>query len=190
MNEYIALIERKAKKAEKLDYIANHPFVLWSKMEANKDQTYSKAKINAYLRELQSEFQFPEDSFESKVIQVSNLIAEEKSVKAEVKKKGEELHQKTKDTIESLSDEQVLVLLNKKWVSPIVEGINALPDAILNKLVSEISDLTEKYAVTYSKIVEELVTVEKSLHGLIDELDGSEFDMRGLSEFQSLLMGE
>ena len=190
LNEYIALIERKAKKAEKLDYIANHPFVLWSKMEANKDQTYSKAKINAYLRELQSEFQFPEDSFESKVIQVSNLIAEEKSVKAEVKKKGEELHQKTKDTIESLSDEQVLVLLNKKWVSPIVEGINALPDAILNKLVSEISDLTEKYAVTYSKIVEELVTVEKSLHGLIDELDGSEFDMRGLSEFQSLLMGE
>ena len=35
----------------------------------------------------------------------------------------------TKETIEGLSDEQVLLLLEQKWIVPLVEQLYALPQA-------------------------------------------------------------
>ena len=36
----------------------------------------------------------------------------------------------------------------------------------------------------------EIKETERKLSLMIDELEGNEFDMKGLSEFRSLLMGE
>jgi type I restriction enzyme M protein len=41
-----------------------------------------------------------------------------------VKKESTALHLKTKDTIEKLTDEEALVLLNIKWVNPIVDAMS------------------------------------------------------------------
>ncbi|GFH41760.1 type I restriction-modification system subunit M [Lactococcus hodotermopsidis] len=190
LNAYSRLLDAKAKKAEQLDFIAQHTEVAWHHIESKKDKTYAKAKVNAYLKQLQAKFSFPEDSFEAKVVIVSDLMAEEKRIKAEVKKADNELHLKTKVVIESLSDDEASALLSQKWISPIVNGISELPDTVLNKLVSEIAELTDKYAVTYADVTDELVKVEQSLIQMIGELDGSDFDIKGLSEFQSLIKGE
>ena len=50
--------------------------------------------------------------------------------------------------------------------------------------------LADKYAATYVELDEQIKASETALADMIDELTGSEFDMKGLSEFQSLLKGE
>ncbi len=97
---------------------------------------------------------------------------------------------KTKKTIEALSDEQARNLLEQKWIFPLTESIRQLPDAAIKILIDKIKALSEKYAVTYSAIESEIHETASSLSALIDDLDGSEYDKKGLSEFQKLLKGE
>lgn len=186
LNAYAAL----SRKADKLAFITAHDEVLWSNMEISKDGTYGKKAVNTYLAELQSAFEFPEDSFEAKIAKVSRLMAEEKEVKAQVKTDAAALHIKTKETIESLTDEQALELLEQKWILPLSEGIKQLPNEVIDLLVSKVKNLSEKYAVTFSAVESEIRETASTLSALIDELVGNEYDMKGLSEFQALLKGE
>ncbi|KRU25026.1 SAM-dependent methyltransferase [Clostridium sporogenes] len=190
LNGYISLLDSKATKAEKEEYINNHIEVSWNNMSASKDGTYAKAAVNKYILELQYAYAFPEESFEEKLVRVSELMEEEKELKAQVKKEAEELHLLTKETIENLSDEQVLELLEIKWIKPIVSNISKLPDKIIKELVDKIEKLADKYAITYASVAEQISDGEKTLSSLIDDLTGDEFDMKGLSEFQLLLKGE
>ena len=121
---------------------------------------------------------------------LNKLMVEEKTVKSEVKKNEEALHLKTKETIEGLSDEQVLDLLRLKWIMPLCDSLQAMPEAIIAGLEKAVQALADKYTVTYVELDEQIKASEAALAGMIDELTGSEFDMKGLSEFQSLLKGE
>ncbi|GMQ63481.1 type I restriction-modification system subunit M [Vallitalea sp. AN17-2] len=131
-----------------------------------------------------------QDSYEDKILKVEKLIFEEKRLKAEIKKESAELHLLTKDTIEKLTDNQVYELLELKWIRPLVTSLNNLPEIVINKLSDKVKKLSEKYATTYSDIAKEISETENILASLIDELVGDEDDMKGLSEFKSLLKGE
>ncbi|MGL5277949.1 MAG: type I restriction-modification system subunit M [Cetobacterium sp.] len=187
---YLELLENKAKKIEKESYIKNHTQIEWGEIEANKDGTYGKKAINDYLIKLQSEFTFPEDSYESNIIRVSNLLIEESELKSKVKTEATKLHIKTKESIEKLTDEDVFKLLELKWIYPLISSLNKLPEVVINELIAKIKVLSEKYTVTYESLMNEIHETEKSISDLIDELEGNEYDMKGLSEFKSLLKGE
>ncbi|WP_144512290.1 type I restriction-modification system subunit M [Bacillus sp. FJAT-22090] len=190
LNEYISLLDAKAKKPEKESFIASHPEVTWSEIEPNKDGTFTKTKVNAYLKELQSNYNFPEELFEAKLIQVSDLMAEEKALKSQVKKDSAELHMKTKETIENLSVNEVCKLLEEKWITPLTTALNKVPDNVISELMYKVQELADKYATTYYEVASEIADTKMNLTTLIDGLTGSEFDMKGLSEFQSLLKSE
>ena len=51
-------------------------------------------------------------------------------------------------------------------------------------------ELADKYAVTYVELDKQIQKSETVLASMIDNLTGSEFAMKGLGEFQSLLKGE
>ena len=186
LNAYAAL----TRKADKLAFISANNDVVWSNMEAGKDGTYAKKTVNDYLVKLQAAFEFPEESFEAKIVKVSKLMNEEKEVKAQVKADAAALHMKTKKTIEELSEIQALELLEKKWIVPLSYSIKQLPNAEIRILVDKIKVLSKKYAVTYSAIESEIQETASKLSAFIDELTGNEYDMKGLSEFQTLLKGE
>lgn len=179
-----------SRKADKLAFISTQDNVVWSNMEVSHDGTYTKKAVNTYLAELRSVFEFPEESFEAKIIKVSKLMAEEKEVKILFKTDAAALHMKTKQTIESLSDDQALELLEQKWIVPLTENIKRLPCAEINVLINKVKALSEKYAVTYSAVETEIRETETNLSVLIDGLVGNEYDMKGLSELQKLLKGE
>ena len=80
------------------------------------------------------------------------LNEEEKSLKKQVKAESTQLHLKTKETIEELSDEQVLLLLEQKWIAPLVEQLYALPQAAVDDLVKKVSALAQKYAATLTDL--------------------------------------
>ena len=185
---YLELLDAKAGKTEKLHYINTHPEVNWANVEGNSP--YTKGKVSAYVNALRTAYTFPEDSFEAKMVQANKLMTEEKAVKRESKEMAEALHRKTKETIEGLSDEQVLDLLRLKWISPLCASLRTMPEAIITGLEKAVQALADKYAVTYVELDKQIQKSEATIADMIDELTGSEFDMKGLSEFQSLLKGE
>jgi len=190
LKEYLNLLESRAKKPEKESFIKSCKTVDWSKMEANNDGTFGKATINKYLFELQSTFTFPDETFESKMVKASTLLADEKELKAKIKVEAAALHSKTKETIETLTDEQVFELLELKWIVPVVTSLNKLPETIITQLTNKVQALANKYAITYSDVAKEIKQAESTLSSLIGDLDGNEFDMKGLNELKSLLKTE
>ncbi len=125
-----------------------------------------------------------------KLEKYEKLAKEEKQLKAEVKKEKSELVLLTKVTIENLSDEDINMLLEMKWIESLVNNLYKLPENIVDKFVKEITSLQDKYSTTYSDVEKEIIETEKELCSMIDELVGGEFDMKGLSELKALLMGE
>lgn len=156
----------------------------------NNDAFVAK-EVTKKLKELRKEFPTEEVAeFIGKLAKYEELAREEKELKKAIKKETAELHNLTKETIENLSDEQVYELLDKKWIGNLIESINKLPNTIVNNLVSKIQSLQSKYATTYFEVESEIKETERLLASMIDDLEGNEFDMKGLSEFKSLLMGE
>lgn len=156
----------------------------------NNDAFVAK-EVTKKLKELRKEAATTEiKEFIVKLSKYEKLSAEEKELKKEIKKEAADLHMLTKATIESLTDEKICELLDKKWIGNLLESIEKLPDTIVNNLVSKIQSLESKYATTYFEVEEEIKETEHLLSEMIDDLEGNEFDMKGLSEFKALLMGE
>ena len=187
---YLELLERKAKKDEKVNYIKCSSNVEWSKMQQNKDTTYPKKEIQNYLSDIQNNFEFEEETFEYKVKRVCSLIEEEAELKKNIKTEEADLISLTKETIENLSESQIKYLLEVKWIKNLVNELFKLTDSIVNELVSKVESISDKYKQTYFGIESEIKETESILCEMIDELEGNEFDMKGLSELKSLLMGE
>ncbi|MGM9992859.1 MAG: type I restriction-modification system subunit M [Candidatus Bruticola sp.] len=185
---YVNLLDDKAGKAVKLQYITEHDEVNWASIDGQAP--YVKVKVLAYIKALRQIYSFPEDSFEAKMVCAEKLMAEEKAIKKDVKEMVYALHMKTKETIEGLSDEQIIELLRLKWIVPLCASLRAMPEAIIDTLEKAVQALADKYAVTYLELGEQIHKSEQVLSSMIDNLTGSEFDMKGLAEFKALLMGE
>ncbi len=119
----------------------------------------------------------------------SELNSEEKELKKKVKNETAELHLKTKDAIEALSDDEVLELLNEKWITPLLSELKMLPINIVKEFTGKLNALSKKYEITFAQVDAEIAETEKALVSMIDELTGSEFDMQGLEELKKLLGG-
>lgn len=130
------------------------------------------------------------ESLEETILKVDALIAEEKTLKTAIKTETAQLIAKTKTTIENLNDEQVFELLELKWIAPIVTALNNLPKTIIASLSNKVQALAHKYAITYKAVANEIEQAENTLSGLMNDLEGNEFDIQGLNELKTLLNGK
>lgn len=154
------------------------------------NDSFVPKEVTKKLKELRKDEKTEENlAFIAKLEKVEALLKDEKELKAQIKKDDAELQVKTKATIEQLSDEQVKTLLNEKWISPLINNLNSLPDSVVDTLVSKLQSLSAKYQTTYYEVETQIKETEALLATMIDELCGSEFDLKGLSEFKSLLTG-
>lgn len=158
----------------------------------NDDNTAFAAKeITKEAKALnKTKAKYAEDTLEYIIVTADALMTKEKKQKKAVKDQTAALHTLTKTTIENLADDDVLMLLDLKWIKPLCASLAELPSGIINELVAKTKLLAEKYAVTYMDLERDIQEAEQSLSLLIDDLEGSEFDMRGLKELQTLLGGD
>ena len=119
-----------------------------------------------------------------------SLNEEEKKLKKKIKDGSAALHHKTKDTIESLSDDAVRELLYQKWITPLTDAILGLSQKIISDFVSRLEKTASKYETTLSEVETEIRETEIELSAMLDMLSGSDFDMAGLREFRKMLGGE
>ena len=185
------------KKEERLIEIsAGYEEILDSLTEEQKDNPAIKEKNDGFiLKELKKQIkELAGDTgeetidFIQKLEKAQSLIQEEQNLNKAVKKEKAELHKKTKETIENLTDEQAKQLLEKKWIDAVIANLNKLPDNVIDTLIKQIQELNAKYETTYFDIEKDIQATQKTLCSMIDELDGDEFDIKGLNEFKSLLM--
>lgn len=127
------------------------------------------------------------ESYEAKIIQAAKVLAKEKSLKAAIKKDAAALHLKTKATIETLSDEQVIALLESKWLTPLVDELHRLPGLVMSSLAAKLQALVEKYRITYADNARDIQQAEHALVAMLGELNGDEYDLKGLAALKSLL---
>lgn len=189
LKDYLVLLNKKAKKADKLAFIEANPIVDWKQIPANNDGTVGKPKVEAYIFSLQCAFNFPEDSFTGKLMKATELLDEEKELKDQLKQGTEALHLKTVETIENLNDTQVRELLELKWITPFDSALHCLPSQQINLLSNKLETLLQKYQSTFTDNAHEIQQSEHALASMIEELDASEFDLKGLSELKTLLTG-
>ena len=170
-SKYEELFDMLNEEEKEADYVNEDSFVFAEVKKAlkNKDiEPETKEKLKA----------------------VEALNTEEKALKSEVKKESALLEEKTKETIESLSDEQVRQLLKEKWIHSLIQNLMQLPDRIVSELVDKLKALTKKYETTFAEVESQIEETEKELSLMIDDLEADEFDMLGLHEFKKLLGGE
>lgn len=157
----------------------------------DNNDAFVPKEVTKKLKELKKEAPTEEvKSFIDKLDRYERLSKEEKDLKKEIKSETAKLHMLTKETIENLTDSMVCELLDKKWIGNLLESINKLPDTIVDNIVSKIQALGSKYKTTYFELEKEIKETEMKLASMIDELEGNEYDMKGLSEFKALLLGE
>lgn len=190
LKEDKAVLENKESRLTEI--AAEYEELLDSLTEEEKEGDFVNESKDAFVaaeikKALKSESIEPETK--EKLRSVNSLIAEEKELKAAIKKEVGLLEAKTKETIEGLSDDQAIELLKEKWITPIINNLMKLPDGIVNDLVSKLDSLAKKYETTLEEVEAEISETEKALSLMIDNLVGSEFDMLGLKEFQKLLGG-
>lgn len=178
------------------DILSEHQELIDSLTEEEKEQAFNDngdsfdiKKVKELIKELDDDSS-DDESFKSKLLQYTDLVNEEKVLKKGIKTEIANLHNKTKDTIESLTNDDAIKLLNNKWIQPLHDSIIKLSEEIISDITTKINLLKEKYHVTFSDIAEEIQENQKTLISLIDELEGDDFDMKGLSELKSLLNGD
>lgn len=125
----------------------------------------------------------------AKLKKVVDIIDEEKKLKKEIKTLNAELENETKKRIEELTDTEVIELLKDKWITPIVKGLDVIPNRIIESLSSKMESLVKKYELTFSDVEKEIAETEKALRDMLDDIEGSEEDLLGLKELKRILGG-
>lgn len=189
LNEYLELLEQKVKKPFKQQFIATHNSVNWAAIIPAKDGTFSKKNVEKRISELRFAFDFPEGSTEGVLIEATRNSEKVKALKKETSDLEKALHELTKTTIENLSDDEARSLLFEKWVRPIYEDLLSIPETIIEELTTKVTVLAAKYETGLVAVEEKIESASVELSGMLNDLNGQEFDMRAYNEFKKLLNG-
>ncbi len=190
LKAYLSLLDNGAKKPAKVAYINNCHDVEWSDIEPSKDGTFSKKNVQKRINELRLGYQFQEGSLEWILLQVSNKADRVKSLKKEISADEKALHELTKTTIESLTDEQVNMLFREKWIKPLYERLLSMTGSIIDDLTDKVTSLAAKYETGLVEVEQTITSASESLSLMLDELTGSKFDMQAYNQLKELLKPE
>ena len=164
---------------------AEIPKALQQELEADGITIAKKADLTKAI----DKHIFAEESLGAKLQAAYKLLAEEKTLKAELKTQSAELHSKTKAAIEALSDAEALDLLRQKWFVPLNAAMCRLPENMLAQFSQKLTALCDKYADTYQHISQRKQESATALAQMMDELTGSDFDLQGIAAWQAILKG-
>lgn len=117
----------------------------------------------------------------TKIKAIVKLWNEQKAAAKKLKEGQKALVEMTKEKIESLSKEEIDEMLDAKWITPVMRGINAMPVSIIEGLTDALRALNDKYAVSYHSIQDELSASKQNLAELVSQLTGDEHAIMGLN---------
>ena len=92
---------------------------------------------------------WPEGSIEAIQIEAKQLLDRLTKVKSQLKKANEELETKTHETVENLTDNQIVEVLSAKWVAALMVQLGLLPTLALRELADQVQRLQDKLSLIH-----------------------------------------
>ena len=86
------------------------------------------------------------------------------------------------DTVENLNYKRTVVVFQPHTYSRTA--------ALFDDFVKQLDAVCKKYETTFEDVESQITNTEHELLGLLDDLQGNEFDMKGIAELKKLLGGE
>ena len=100
------------------------------------------------------------------------IKGEVKNLKSELKKKNLELLESVKEKYESLSEEETKKLvIEKKWFASLAENMITELQNVVQKIVTEVTSLQERYESTLDDLEENCKTLTDKVAGYLKELE-------------------
>ena len=149
-----------------------------------------KAEISKIKKNIKKGAEYDEDSYESIIMKIDEVNSKLSKAKTSLKKSKKELIEETEQKIKSLTNSEIHELLVMKWVNPIYEGICDLSRVLIASLEREVDNLAQKYDTTFVSLDSQISESEMAVSNMIEELSGSDHDMRGLAQLKALLGGD
>ena len=154
-----------------------------------KEDGFLKTDLNKAVKALPKDQQWPEGSVEAIQVEAKRLLDHLTKVKSQQKKAVEELDVKTHETIENLTDDQVVEVLSRKWVAALMVQLALLPSLALRELADQVQHLQDKYATPLTKLDTQIATTERRLLASLDQLTGADADMQAVAALKQILGG-
>ena len=148
-------------------------------LDGDDDPKLDKAKIKKDAKAKGDEI---EPETKAKLAKMVKLWEEQTKVKKEIKEAKADLIDKTNEAIEHLTDEEVELFLHKKWIDPVVAGINDTLTDVLKAVETRVTALANKYAVSYKELGEQMAEAKQQMADLVADLTGDAFALKGLRE--------
>lgn len=108
---------------------------------------------------------------------IQRAIAEEKALRKKVKEIATVLEDKAKKKVESLSEDEINDLLERKWIAPIIAAINRVGEGVPMQFVTDFNALEKKYADPLSELSEKIEKTNSELKASLSALTGNDVDM-------------
>lgn len=187
LKAYMKLLDDRAKKDEKLDFINKHNNIAWDEIEKSKDGTVSKANITKYYKSLQAKHKFEEDSFADILLRATALKDEDSNNAKEMRELKQELQDKSIEATKHLKDSDIYELLEMKWLLGLEKDLKELLVKAFNDFENELNETVQKYGTSMKSLESKEKKLNKELKEGLAKLEGSDADMLAIKEFMDLL---
>ena len=111
---------------------------------------------------------------------IQRAIAEEKALRKKVKEIATVLEDKAKAKVESLSEDEINDLLERKWIAPIIAAINRVGEGVPMEFATDFNALEKKYADPLSELSEKIEKTNSELKASLSALTGNDVDMTAI----------
>lgn len=179
-------------KGRIMDFALVQKMYFASELQNIEEQNRKLEAKSSELAELIPETEEGEEEIEltaEQKKQQKKLTEKIKTIRKEIIQITKRLEENTIKKIETLTDDEVKMLLEKKWITPLVDSLNEMPCSVVADFIDAIKKLTEKYAVTLTSLNKQIETTQNDLFSLMGELTGNDFDIKGLETLKSILGG-
>lgn len=193
-NYFISEIESISNIENRISEIENSLKELIEALGEDKEQDFVKEEGDTFDKDELKKAVKNKDDYEEEtykvLVKANELIKELDGHKKKLTANQKKLHENTKETIENLSDEQVLELLKQKWIDTTISNQLLISSEIISGFTSKVNYLVNKYKVTFEDVENQLSESSNAICTLLTDLNGNEYDEKGISELNKLLRGK
>lgn len=167
---------------------------IWDTDDDKGEDKLNVKGLNAVVKGLKRSYGrldgFDEDSTEYRIVTLHQARASLSTAKRNRTKALKLIEPKTMSVMDGLSDDECVVLLERKWIDPYINGIAPLARNAVDGLVRKVESLQDKYAVTGMEEANEISALEAELANALGKLHGNETDETGCAMWADFLRGE
>lgn len=186
LNDYPSLTAAHKRQLE-----VDHLDINWDEIGPRaKTGLFTKGVIDARIAELKKHADFDEGSLEAVLIEADTTLSEIATLKRDLKVYQAEIHEKTRELIGTLSDEQVRELLHTKWITGLMDALRTVPVTLMDELIAGVEHLSTKYSSTLADVNEQIDSTQTELAGMMAQLTGNDSDLQGLNALATMFGGK